>query len=130
MPVGSHIKELPTNFHRFGVLWTPTILVMDPTGNEVTRNEGYLPKVEFRAWMEMSLARVAFVQKQWDEAEERYGRVARERSETSVAPEAIYWQGVSRYKKGDHAALGETYAALAQKYPGSLWTRKASVWAG
>lgn len=103
---------------------------MDPEGNEVTRNEGFLPKAEFRAWMEMSLARVAFVQKLWDEAGERYDRVVTERPETSVAPEAVYWQGVCRYKKGDHAALGETAAALAQKYPGSLWARKASVWAG
>jgi TolA-binding protein len=102
---------------------------MDAEGNEVTRNEGFLPKVEFRAWMEMSLARVAFVQKKWDAAEQRYDRVVRERAETSVAPEAVYWRGVCRYKKGDQAALGETQAALAQKYPGSLWARKSSVWA-
>jgi TolA-binding protein len=112
------------------VLWTPTVIVMDSGGAERMRNEGYMPKDEFRAWLEMSLARLAFFRKDWDEAERRYSGVAASYPETSFAPEAVYWKGVSRYKRNDHPALGETAVSLKRDYPGSLWAAKASVWGG
>ena len=128
--VGSHIKENAPNFHRFGVLWTPTVLIMDPNGVERVRSEGYVPKPEFRAWLEMGLARLSFLEMKWDEAELKYHGVFEGFPQTLAAPEAIYWRGVSRYKKGDHAALKQTADILAEKYPGNLWAAKASVWAG
>jgi hypothetical protein len=42
--------------------------------------------------------------------------------------EAMYWQGVSRYKMEAHAALGKAADALKKRYPDSLRTTKASVW--
>ncbi len=102
---------------------------MDPGGVERVGNEGYLPKTEFRAWLEISLARLAFIRKEWEDAGLRYGGVIERYPETAAAPEAVYWKGVSRYKRGDHAALGETAAELSRRFPGSIWTRKSSVWA-
>jgi TolA-binding protein len=129
VPVEAHIKEHPAYFHRFDVLWTPTVLILDPNGNERERNEGYLPNVEFRARLEMGLARIAFMHKQWTEAERRYGEVAESYPNTSAAPEAIYWRGASRYKAtNDHGALSEVADELKEKYQGSVWTLKASVW--
>lgn len=50
--------------------------------------------------------------------------------DAEVAPEALYWAGVSRYKGFDDAsALKETAVALREKYPESPWAKKASVWA-
>ena len=69
MPLSAHIKEHPVYFHRFDALWTPTVLIFDPKGVERSRLEGYLPKDEFRAWLELGLARVAFMSKAWAEAE-------------------------------------------------------------
>ncbi len=103
---------------------------MDPSGTERMRNEGYLPGTEFRAWLEMGLARLAFLRKDWDDSERRYAEVAARYPATSFAPEAVYWQGVSRYKKNDHQALGETAVSLKRDYPDSLWAAKASVWGG
>jgi hypothetical protein len=37
---------------------------MDPRGVERRRSEGYLPKAEFRAWLEMALARLVFSAKE------------------------------------------------------------------
>jgi len=65
-------------FHRFDALWTPTILIMDSGGVERSRIEGYLPKNWFRARLEMGLARVAFMQKKWADAEKIYAAVAEE----------------------------------------------------
>ena len=102
---------------------------MDGEGEERWRVEGYLPKEEFRAQLEMALARVAFVDKQWGDAEQRYARVADNYSDTVAAPAAVYWRAVSRYKgTNDHTVLGEVAEELKRKYPQSEWALKASVW--
>ena len=130
MPVEAHIKEHPAYFHRFDAVWTPTILIMDSPGVERWRIEGYLPKTEFRAQLELGLARVAFTHKQWTEAEQRYAGVVERYPETIAAPEAVYWRGVSHYKAtNDHTVLGEVAGELTRKYARSEWALKASVWA-
>ena len=130
MPLEALIKEHPAWFHRFDAVWTPTILVMDADGVERYRIEGYLPKNWFRARLELGLARVAFMHKKWANAERIYADVAEDYADTAVAPEAIYWRGVSRYKAtNDHAVLGEVAAELSQKYPGNEWMLKSLPWA-
>ena len=130
MPVEAHIKEHPAYFHRFDAAWTPTVLIMDPDGNERWRIEGYLPKEEFRAQLEMGLARVAFMHKQWAEAERRYAEVLERYPDTTSAPEALYWKGVSHYKAtNDHTVLGELPRQFKEKYPESVWALKTAAWA-
>ena len=129
MPVEAHIKEHPAYFHRFDAVWTPTVLVLDPDGTERLRIEGYLPKDEFRAQLEMGLARVAFMRKRWADAEQRYAAVVERYPDSKVAPEAVYWRGVSRYKAtNDHTALGDVPGQLEEKYADSVWALKALPW--
>jgi outer membrane protein assembly factor BamD (BamD/ComL family) len=129
VPVEAHIKEHPAYFHRFDALWTPTVLVLDSAGVERQRLEGYLTKEEFRAWLEMGLARISFMHKRWAEAESRYAQIAERFPDSKVAPEAIYWRGVSRYKHtNDHTVLGEVPEQLKERYADSVWALKASVW--
>jgi phage terminase large subunit-like protein len=129
VPLEAHVKEHPAYFHRFGAVWTPTVLILDSGGTERLRVEGYLPRDEFRAHLEMGLARVAFMGKRWDEAERRYAQVVDLYPDSKVAPEAVYWRGVSRYKRtNDHTVLGEVPGQLNEKYPDSVWALKASVW--
>ena len=105
------------------------MLILDPQGEERWRVEGYLPKKEFRAQLEMGLARIDFMRKRWDEAEQRYARVVEDYGDTVAAPEAVYWRGVSKYKRtNDHTVLGEVAEQLTQKYGESVWAQKASVW--
>lgn len=130
MALEAHIKERPAYFHRFDALWTPTVLILDSNGVERQRLEGYLPKEEFRAWLEMGLARISFMNKQWAEAERRYGEVVERYPDSKAAPEAVYWRGVSHYKAtNDHTVLGEVADVFKQKYQDSVWAEKASVWA-
>jgi len=129
VPAQANVKERAVYFHRFDVLWTPTVLILDAQGKERTRIEGYLPNFEFRACLELGLARIAFMHKQWSEAERRYADVAERYPNTSPAPQAIYWKGASRYKAtSDHSALSQVASELKEKYPDDLWTLKASVW--
>jgi TolA-binding protein len=130
VPVEAHIKEHPAYFHRFDAVWTPTILILDSDGTERQRVEGYLPREEFRAQLELGLARVAFMRKRWAEAERGYAGVVERYPDSKAAPEAVYWRGVSRYKAtNDHTALGEVAEQFEHNYRDSVWAQKASVWA-
>ena len=111
------------------MLWTPTVLLLDSSGKERHRIEGYLPRTEFAAQLELGLARIAFMHKKWDEAESRYRRIVQRYGNSPSAAEAIYWAGVSSYKRtNDYTGLPLISGELEQQLPNSLWTRKASVW--
>jgi len=129
VPLEAHIKERPAYFHRFDALWTPSILILDPNGKERYRIEGYLPKDEFRAELELGLARVAFMSKDWADAERRYTAVLDRYPDSKAAPEALYWKGVSHYKAtNDHTILGELPAQFQEKYPESVQAMKTIAW--
>lgn len=105
------------------------MLILDPNGKERFRIEGYLPREEFRAQLELALARVAFMSKNWADAEQRYAAVLDRYPNTHGAPEALYWKGVSRYKAtNDHTVLGELPGEFRQKYPNSSWALKTAAW--
>jgi TolA-binding protein len=106
------------------------VLILDSNGVERHRIEGYLPNDEFRAQLEMGLARVAFMNKNWADAERRYAEVLDRYPNSKVAPEALYWKGVSHYKAtNDHTVLGELPQQFEQKYPDSVWALKTAAWA-
>jgi hypothetical protein len=129
LPVKIHIKEQPAIFERFGARWTPTLLVVSPEGAERHRIEGYLPAEDLLAQLELGLGHAAFARQRWAEAEQRFRQVVEQYRQNAVAPEALYWAGVARYKAGNPTALAETGAQFKQKYQDSLWAKKASVWA-
>lgn len=129
MPLEAHIKEHPAYFHRFDSVWTPSVIILDSNGEERFRLEGYLPKDEFRAHLEMALARVAFMSKNWGDAERRYTEVLERHPQSKAAPEALYWKGVSNYKAtNDHTILGDLPGQFQEKYPDSVWALKTAAW--
>jgi TolA-binding protein len=105
------------------------VLILDPQGKERHRIEGYLPKDEFRAQLELGLARSDFMHKKWVDAERRYTEVLERYPDSKAAPEALYWKGVSHYKvTNDHTVLGELPAMFEEKYPDSPWALKTLAW--
>ena len=105
------------------------MVILDPNGEERYRLEGYLPKDEFRAQLEMGLARVAFMSKDFATAENKYAAVLDRYPDSKVAPEALYWKGVSHYKAtNDHTVLGQLPEQFEQKYPNSIWALKSAAW--
>ena len=105
------------------------MLILDSKGAERFRLEGYLSKDEFRAQLELGLARVAFMSKKWAEAERRYAEILERYPNSQAAPEALYWEGVSHYKAtNDHNVLGQLPEQFKQKYPDSIWAEKTLAW--
>jgi len=134
VPVRLHVQKQAAEYKRvgeeYGAVWTPTTLMLDSSGTERHRVEGFLPTSEFLPHLEFGLGRIAFSDGEFEKAEDRFRRIVDAHPDAEVAPEALYWAGVSRYKGAkDASALSQTAAALREKYPDSTWARKASVWA-
>lgn len=128
IPVKLHIKEQPKAFERFGAQWTPTLMIVDPEGAQRHRFEGYLPANDFLAQLRLGLAHAARARDDWAQAERRYRELAEDPNSGEVGPEALYWAGVSKYKGGDAKALPQTAQLFREKFPNSIWAKKASVW--
>jgi Tetratricopeptide repeat len=133
VPVRVHVKEQADDFKRlgarYGAQWTPTILVLDSSGEERHRTEGFLPVDDFLSQLALGLAKSAFARGDFADAERRFREIVERHPSTDAAPEALYWAGVSRYKAtNDPAALKATTAAFRERYQETSWAKKASVW--
>jgi hypothetical protein len=134
IPVRVHVREQAQEYRRlaerFGAQWTPTILELDPEGREHHRIEGFLVANDFLAQLMLGLGHEAFERRDWKEAQRRFRQVLETDPRGDAAPEALYWAGVSRYKETqNNTALVETARALAERFSGASWTKKASIWA-
>jgi tetratricopeptide (TPR) repeat protein len=133
LPARLHVKDDAEAFKRFGdrygVHWTPTILVLDPNGDERHRIEGFLPVDEFPAQLLVGRGYVAFHAGRFEEAERYFAEAVQEFPDSDGAAEAQYWAGVARYKaSGDPRHLAATAEAFGQHYRDTVWAKKASVW--
>jgi tetratricopeptide (TPR) repeat protein len=133
VPARVHVKEQPEDFQRLGdrfnAHWTPTTLLLEPDGTERHRVEGFLPTEDFAAQLTIGLGKAAFARQQWEDAEKQFREAVERYPDTSAAPEALYWAGVSRYKRtNDSEALRETAREFTQRYEDTEWAKRASVW--
>lgn len=133
VPVRVHVKEQRDEFKRlgtrYGAQWTPTILVVDPDGEERHRIEGFLPADELIPQLTLGLGHSAFARGRFDDAERWFEQVLHDYAQSDAAAEAQYWAGVSRYKASDDpAALAETARHFKERYRDTPWAKKASVW--
>ena len=133
VPVRVHARQNADEFKRLGARynaqWTPTILMIDSTGEERHRIEGFLPVEDFLAQLTLGLGHSGFADGDFAEAERRFREVVEKYPSTDAAPEALYWAGVAHYKAtGDPASLGDTGRQFRERYQNTSWAKKASVW--
>lgn len=133
LPARVHVKDPDNAFkrisERFQAPWTPTILLLDPSGAEQHRIEGFLPTEDFLPQLMLGRARIAFHEQQWADAERRYRQIVEQFPNTDAAAEALYWAGVAPYKAtGNPQSLKATGEAFTKRYQTTSWAKKASVW--
>ena len=130
VPARFHVKEQGEAFQRFGAQWTPTIEILDPSGKEQHRIEGFLPVDDFLSQLHLGLGHAAFKTGKFEDAERWFRSVVEKFPNTDAAAEAQYWAGVSRYQRShDGAELKAIADAFKKRYSDSTWAKKASVWA-
>lgn len=114
---------------QFKVKWTPTLVLLDVNGEEHNRTVGFLPPEELIPSLLLGIGKAHFDGDEFDEALACFGKVIEEYPKSDAAAEAVYLQGVSRYKKTKKPdALKQAQQQLARDYADSQWTTRASAY--
>lgn len=130
IPVKQHLGDDKEWAEKYDVRWTPTFLLLDSHGHEHARNVGYLPVKDMLAFLTLAIGKEAFDEDKFDEAIRQFNEVICHYADSEMAAEAVYYKGVSGYKKAhDTSELNRAYQLLHNKYPNTSWEKKASVWA-
>lgn len=110
----------------FIVKWTPTIVTLDEDGRPHHMTLGFLQPVDLIASLYLGIAKVCFDGDQFEKALVYIDNLLTEYPKSGFAPEAVYLQGVCRYKSTHNAKqLKEAYEILKSKYPESEWVKRA-----
>jgi thioredoxin-related protein len=116
-----------TLMDQFKVNWTPTIIVLDADGNEIHRVVGFLPPEDFIPTFMVAKGKWYFNAEQHPEAQGMFDEALRDYPESAAAAEAVFFNGVSRYKMThDAKPLRAAYETLMAKFPGSEWAKRAA----
>ncbi len=127
VPVKLHVGEDAEAVEKFKAEWTPTIIVAEPDGTVHHRSVGFLPPKEFMAQLAFGIAKANFSKGNYPAASAGFKTVIAQYAECDCAPEAVYWLGVSEYKRtGSADAMTAEWQVLFEKYPDSIWAKKAS----
>jgi tetratricopeptide (TPR) repeat protein len=111
---------------RYKVKWTPTLLILDAEGNEQYRTLGFYPPDELIPSLLLGMGKAKFNQPDRPAACNFFSRILADYPKSSLAPEAVYLGGVSRYiETHDVGNLIGIYDRLAAEYPDSIWFTRA-----
>ncbi len=113
---------------RLGIRWLPGIVLTD--GKERVHHSwvGFLPPEPYLVELLFGRGMAAFGSKQLEAAEQHFETLVAETPGSERAPEALYWQGVSRYRQsGELADANRSWARMVETYPQSLWARKVEI---
>ncbi len=110
---------------RFRHVWTPDLRILDDSGYELYRWNGYLPPAEFAAQVLAALGHARLRLRQFEAAEAHYADLLRRFPTAFVAPEAQYFAAVTGYRKtGEPNALLHGWHELEKTYPKTEWAAK------
>lgn len=134
--VQSHFVSVRINFKenrdlaaRLGAHWTPQVLFIDPADSQVHHEFiGFLPPDDFLAEAAFALGKIAYDRGMFSDAGSWFRSVAENFPKTETAPQALYYLGVSEFKRTkDHKEMFDTWGVLIKRYPESSWAARASI---
>jgi len=110
----------------FKVKWTPTLLILEADGCEQYRTLGFYPPKDLIPSLLLGMGKAFFNRPDRHAACDCFRRIIDEFSDNSLAPEAIYLNGVSNYiESHDVDNLIGIYDRLVTDYPDSPWVTRA-----
>ncbi len=111
---------------KFNIKWTPTLITLGPDGKEHHRTVGFLEPEDFNANQILGIGKYHFDNDRFPAALTNFERIINEYPSSDTVPEAIFLQGVARYKNtGDPKPLKEAYEKLTADFPDNEWTKRA-----
>ena len=113
--------------NEFNIKWTPTFIILDPSGKEHNRTVGFMQPEEFIPSLLLGIAKTWFDADQFPEAIQVFDRLLSEYPKSGSAPEAVFVRGVAGFKTAhDASMLKAAYERLEKEYPGSEWAKRAA----
>ncbi len=113
--------------HGIHHIWTPDVRILYHDGSELYRWDGFLPPPEFIARTLCGFGMAYLRTKRFDQAEACYADTLTRFSTTYAAPEALYYLGVTRYRRDpDSDELLTQWQNLRSRYPLSEYRVKQS----
>ena len=117
------VKPLSNDYN---IKWTPTLITLGADRKEHHRTVGFLDPNAFIASALLGIGKYHFDNDRYPEALNFFETIISDHHESDSVAEAIFLQGVSRYKNsGDPSPLKEAYETLSSQYPDSEWTKRA-----
>lgn len=108
-------------------VWTPDLRVLASDGFELDRWNGYLPPYEFLPRLLLGMGQAALRSNHLEDAAKVFENLVQVYPTSQVAPEALYWTAVAKYKgTHDRDQLIGTWSQLRSRYPSSIWRVKQS----
>lgn len=130
--VNQHVVPLRVAFDSqplaadFKVKWTPVLAVLDQEGSAHQQTLGFFPSEELIPSMMLGIAKIHFDHDQYDNTLATLHMLQADYPKSAAIPEAIYLEGVSRYKQGhEPKTLKEAYEQLQADFPTNEWTQRA-----
>ena len=111
---------------RFRVKWTPSLHILDFEESEHYRGLGFYPPDDLIPFLLMGMGKAFFNRANRTAAIDCFGRILSKYPRNSLAPEAVYMNGVAKFIEGhDVSHLIALYDRLATEYPDSPWLTRA-----
>jgi tetratricopeptide (TPR) repeat protein len=110
----------------FNIKWTPTLITLGMDGREHHRTVGFLEPEDFVTNQILGIGKYHFDNDRFPEALTHFEKTMDEFPTSGTMPEAIFLQGVARYKNsGDPKPLKKAYEKLTADFPDNEWTKRA-----
>jgi len=111
---------------KYGVKWTPTLLILDADGVEQYQTLGFYPPEDLIPSLLLGMGKTCFNLPDRPAACGYFQRLMKEYPKNPLAAEALYLNGVSLYiETHDVGNLIGIYDRLAADYPESPWLTRA-----
>ena len=110
----------------FNVRWTPVLAILDEQGSGHHQTLGFFGPEELIPSMMLGIAKVHFNHERLENALPTLHALQADCPKSAAVPEAIFLEGVSRFKQGHEAkTLKDAYEQLQADFPASEWTQRA-----
>ena len=103
------------------------LVVLDLDGAEHHRTTGFLGPEELIPMILLGLGKTHFDREEFDQAIVSLETLLKDYLQSDSCPEAIYYRGVSQYKRThDAQPLKEAYERLHREHASSEWAKRAA----